>query len=303
MVDTVVREATGTGGKYRKYIIRTVEGRAVASVLLAHIPQRIGSTTPVRLVDDDKIGEIQHVDLFKLRGCTKFRSHHVHRQVAKIHYLAVPLADPRSFKDHEIKCRRTEDLQKVRNRPGSCEMCTAGSYRSHEHPGPARCVQAYAISQKGAAGAPPGRVNCQQSNRAIGKPVQETSYQFVLKRGLPGTTGTCDTQNWWWRDPDLASKALPQDIQASVPLAGQVLYHCQHAGDLDRVPVRQGFRKPTDIRIVRLTAPRQEVTNHARRTHATAVLDRVHARHTGHMQQFGLLISDGAATAAEDLDS
>ena len=74
--------------------------------LLANISQCILGTALVKFVDGDNIREIQHVDFFELGCRTKFRCHHIQRNIAVIHDFCVALTDATRLENDQIKFGR-----------------------------------------------------------------------------------------------------------------------------------------------------------------------------------------------------
>ena len=75
----LVVEPGGDSGEDRHLVGRGGKGLVVALILFAHVAQGIFGSAAVEFVDGHEVGEIEHVDLFQLRGRAKFRGHHIKR--------------------------------------------------------------------------------------------------------------------------------------------------------------------------------------------------------------------------------
>ena len=91
---------------------------AIALILLAHVAQRIRSALAVELVDRDKVGEVEHVDLFELARRAELGRHHVERDVDQWHDRGVPLADAGGLDGDQIEAGDFAGRDGVRQRLG-----------------------------------------------------------------------------------------------------------------------------------------------------------------------------------------
>ena len=73
----IIIKARRDGTEYGHLVRGQIKALAISLHLFAHITQRILTALTLKLVDRHDIGKVQHIDLFKLRGCTKFRRHHI----------------------------------------------------------------------------------------------------------------------------------------------------------------------------------------------------------------------------------
>ncbi len=86
--------------------IRRIECEVVPLPLLADVAQGILGTPLVELVEDDEVGEIEHVDFFELARGTVIARHDVDRKIHEIDDLTVALPNARRLDEHEIEADR-----------------------------------------------------------------------------------------------------------------------------------------------------------------------------------------------------
>ena len=103
LVGAGVVELRGDGPHHGKVVVLSVPQIVVALELLPHVAQGVLGAALVKLVDGHHIGEVEHVDLLELRGSSKFRRHHVQRDVAVVHDLGVALADATGLKNNQVE--------------------------------------------------------------------------------------------------------------------------------------------------------------------------------------------------------
>ena len=70
-----------------------MEAIMIPLILFSHIPQCILGSPFVEFIDCDQVGEVEHVDLFKLAGRTELRSHHIECQVTVVYDFGIGLSD------------------------------------------------------------------------------------------------------------------------------------------------------------------------------------------------------------------
>ena len=75
--DTWIVEVGCHCPKHRQRFGIGAKNLAISLHLLADITQCILGALAVIFIDRNQVRIIQHVDLFQLAGCTKFRRHHV----------------------------------------------------------------------------------------------------------------------------------------------------------------------------------------------------------------------------------
>ena len=71
----------------------------IAFELLTNITDCIQGPPFVELVDCHQVSKVEHIDLFQLSCRSKFRSHHIHRNIRMLSYFCVGLPNSRSFND------------------------------------------------------------------------------------------------------------------------------------------------------------------------------------------------------------
>ncbi len=131
-VDPGVVELARDGREHRQRFRRRAELLAVARHLLAHVAQRVLGAALLELVQDDEVGEVQHVDLLELAGGAVVGGHDVQREVDEIHDLGVALPDARGLDHDQIEARRFHELDGVREHGGGREVLPARRQRAHE---------------------------------------------------------------------------------------------------------------------------------------------------------------------------
>ena len=62
---------------HREFIISNIEQISVATDLFSNRSKGIFTSTLLVFVENDQISNIEHFDLFELRVCTEFCSHHI----------------------------------------------------------------------------------------------------------------------------------------------------------------------------------------------------------------------------------
>ena len=107
------------------------EKLAIALVLLANVAQRILRSAPVELVDRHKIGKIEHVDFFELRGGAEFGRHHVQRAVGQRDDRRVALTDARGLDNDQIEACHLASRDRIGQRLGDLGSSLARRHRSH----------------------------------------------------------------------------------------------------------------------------------------------------------------------------
>ena len=112
-------------------MVGPLEFRVVPPPLLAHVPKRVGGAPAIELVQDDRVGEIQHVDLLELRGSTVLGCHHVDRHVGEIHDLRVALTDSGGLDQDQVEASGLEHRHRIPNRLGEGEVGLARGQRAH----------------------------------------------------------------------------------------------------------------------------------------------------------------------------
>ncbi len=94
-------------------LIGALERDVVALPLLAHVAQRILGAALVELVDDDDLGEVEHVDLLELARGAELARHHVDGHVDQVDDLRVALADAGGLDHHEVEAGGAQERDRV----------------------------------------------------------------------------------------------------------------------------------------------------------------------------------------------
>ncbi len=224
----VVVEAGGHGAKHRHLVGGGGPGLLVALHLLGHIAQRIRGTLAVKLVDGDKLGKVQHVDLFQLAGRAKLGRHHVHGHINVRHDGRIALADAGGFHDHQVEPRHFAGGNYLGQRGGNFAAEIAGGQAAHENAlpvcradtaGPPQgvssplggqrrrvsgkrggspytgCVHADAVAQQGTTALAAAGVDADDGHAQLVVLVQpQAADQFVRQAGLACAAGAGDAQ-------------------------------------------------------------------------------------------------------------
>ena len=159
---------TGDGREDRDLRIGTIEFAVVPPPLLAHVPQRVGGPPAIGLVQDDRVGQIQHVDLLELGGSAVLGRHHVDRCIGQVHDLRVALSDPGGLDQDQVEVRGLEHRHGVSNRLGQGQVGLAGGERAHVDARPVDRVHADPVCQQGASRAPAGGIDQQEPTERSG---------------------------------------------------------------------------------------------------------------------------------------
>src|SRR5699024_4046948 len=78
-IRTDIIKLTCNRSKNRKLLLVIMEEQVTAFLLLAYLAKCILRATLFKLIDDDEISKINHVNFFKLCRCTILCGHDVHR--------------------------------------------------------------------------------------------------------------------------------------------------------------------------------------------------------------------------------
>jgi hypothetical protein len=158
--------------------------------LLANVAQRVCRPTPITFVQHDEIGEINHVDLFELRGRTVFRRHHVQRAIDLIDDLGVALANARSLEKNEVKAGGAKDQKSVSDGCGEGKVGATRRHRAHENRLAADGIHSDPIAEERAAAAPPRRIDQQERNSEVGGIASQASDEFIDDARFARAAGT-----------------------------------------------------------------------------------------------------------------
>ena len=186
----VVIEVRGHGAKHRHLLGGCGPSLFIALHLLGHIAQRVGGTLAVKLVDGDKLGEVEHVDFFQLAGCAKLGRHHIQGHIHMRHDGRVALANAGGFDHDQVKARTLGGGNHVGQSGADFAAKFARGQAAHEHalarlagvtqaPG---CdgVHADAVAEQGTTAFAPRRVNGDDSDaQAVGLIQADAPNQLV----------------------------------------------------------------------------------------------------------------------------
>ena len=152
--DAVVVEPGGDGAEHRELFRVDVEALPVASHLAAHVAQRVLGASPLELVDDDDLGEVEHVDLLELARGAELGRHHVDRHVDVVDDPGVALPDAGRLHDHEVVPRRPARREDVVEGLGQLAR-PAGGQRAEQHLRRVDGVHADPVAEQRTTAAPP----------------------------------------------------------------------------------------------------------------------------------------------------
>ena len=184
-----VVEVRGDRRVHREVLIGDLERLVISLVLLAHLTQGIFGSPAVGLVDDDQIGEVEHVDLLQLAGRSVLGSHHVHGDVGVVDDLGVGLPDARRLQDDQIEPSSLDQIDGRRDVRGEGQVGLPGGKRPHERPFVADRVHSDPVAEKGTSGSAPRRVDRNDRHRAIGEIGKEAQNHLVDERALARSPG------------------------------------------------------------------------------------------------------------------
>ena len=74
-----------------------------ALILLSNLASSILRAFSFKLINHNQISKINHINFFKLGRCAKFTCHHIHRNIANLCNLSIPLPDSTRFNNDKIK--------------------------------------------------------------------------------------------------------------------------------------------------------------------------------------------------------
>jgi hypothetical protein len=165
-------------------MVGALELPVVPPPLLAHIPKRVGGAPAIELVQDDHVGQVQHVDLLELRGRTVLGRHHVDRCAREIDDLRIALPDPGGLDEDEVEVGGLEHRHGIPHRLGEGQVGLPRGQRAHVDARSVDRVHADPVRQQGASRAAPGGIDQQEPHRAIGMIDAEAPNDLVQDAGL-----------------------------------------------------------------------------------------------------------------------
>jgi hypothetical protein len=161
----VVVERRRRRAEHRHVLRPLAERLAVADQLAGDLTHRVLGAASLELVDGDRVGEVEHVDLLELRGGAVLRRHDVEAGVDERHHRGVALTDARRLDDDQVEARRIGNGDDVAQVVGQL-VGAAGGEAAEEHAVAVEAgalqveaVHADPVAEQRAAAAAPGRVD------------------------------------------------------------------------------------------------------------------------------------------------
>ena len=179
----------------RHGIIGEVELRVIAAPLLAHISQRVLSSSPVVLIQHHEVCKIDHVDFFELTGRAVVGRHHVDRQIHEIDDFRIRLTDTGGLDNDKVVALSFEEGDRVLQHCARRGMLTSGRQRAHVEAIRAQRVHADTIAEQRAAAATSCRVDGDDRDAHGREGGQEAQHHLIDHRRLTSTTGAGDTND------------------------------------------------------------------------------------------------------------
>ena len=293
--DAVIVEPGGDGAEHRQLFRVDVEALPVASHLAAHVAQRVLGSSPFELVDDDDLGEVEHVDLLELARGPELGRHHVDRHVDVVDDPGIALPDAGRLHDHEVVPRRSASREDVIEGLGQLAR-PAGGQRAEQHLRRVDGVHADPVTEQRTAAAPPRRIDGDHGDPELVLLVEaEPPQQLVGERRLARPTGARDAQH---RDRPAARRRAELVQQRRVEPAQ--LEGGDGAGERALVTgeelVHRGQRHGDRVHVARL----DDRVDHRGQAHALSVLRREDPGDAVLLQLRDLARDDHAAAPAED---
>ena len=104
--DPIVIEFGRDGAKNGHIQRLPIKCFAVALYLFANIPHGIFPAAFFKFVDHHQVGEVKHINFFKLGGGTELTGHHINGDVDQIGNARIPLPDAGGLGNNQIKTGR-----------------------------------------------------------------------------------------------------------------------------------------------------------------------------------------------------
>ena len=167
----------------------TLEARAVAPPLLAHVAQRVLRAAAVGLVQHDEVGEVEHVDLLELRRRAVLGRHHVDREVdagrrSRSRSGRCPPSRPGAGRSRRPGARAARRPTRARER----EVRAARRERAHEDPrrrGSRSCGCGRRAARRPCAGASGRRAGARSRRSGWSSRKRRTSSSTTLDLPAP----------------------------------------------------------------------------------------------------------------------
>ena len=294
--DAGVAEAARDRGVDRHVRVLEVEGDPVPAPLLSYVPERVLAATAVELVQDHEGGEVEHVDLLELAGGAVLGRHHVDRDVDEVDDLGVALPDPGRLHDDEPEPLRAEERDGRAEGGARGHVLAACREGAHEHAFVAQAVDADAVAEERAAGAPARRVDRDEGDRQPGEPLEQAGDDLVGDGALARPAGARDAD-----ERHHGAGLVPGGLRLLERLAGKgtVLDRRQHPGDREIVV---GARLGHGGGHAGPGGARDEIVDHALEPEREPVVRVVDALDAVRLELLDLGRRDRAAAAAEHAD-
>ena len=291
-------ELRGHRAEHRHRLGGLIKSGAVALHLLGDLAVGIRRSAPVKLVDRDKIGEIQHVNFFQLARCAVFGGHDIQRQIHQFGHARITLPDPRRLDQHQIKTAELASGEHRRQAIRQPALAASGGNGAHEDVGMIYRVHTDAVAKQRAAASASGRINRQQRDaHALRLTEPKSADQFIRERRLTRPAGTGDAE---YRYVFQRCGGLMQ-LGMEVPL-GADLQPTEQPGEREMVPLPRMFQQLLGRQSRRHLAARQHVFNHAVKAEFHAHLRGIHAAHAVVFKRARLLGHNHATAAGEHAD-
>ncbi len=102
-IGAVVVEAVRNNSKNREAFWWVVKFPVASSVLFTNRIECVFRSRFIKLVDDDAVSKINHVDLLELSRGTILRGHDIDTEISKIGDFGVALSNPCCFNKDQVK--------------------------------------------------------------------------------------------------------------------------------------------------------------------------------------------------------
>ena len=290
--DAVVAEA-GCGSAEDGHVLPgRGEVAAIAQELACHVAVGVLGALPLKLVDRDDVGEVQHVDLLQLAGRPVLRRHDVEGDVHVLADRAVALPHARGLDDDEVVSRRGACTDHVvepgrdRGAPRRHRMEEDAVVRGGVHPD--------AVAEERSAGAGARGVDGEDRDAGL-VPAAQAPHDLVGEARLARAAGAGDAE-----DGDLSSVGRSAQFAEHRRVKGVVLDPAQRGAERALVPGEHVGGHGRGCSRAR-GALREHVVDHPDQAQALAVLGGVDA-HAARSQGVDLCGDDDPAAAAEDAD-
>ena len=168
----------------------------VSGPLPADLAEGVVGASAVELVDGHHIGQLQHVDLLELGGCTVLRCHHVERDVGDLDHGGITLADAGGLHDDQVESGRSARRHDQGESGRQLGRGAPGGHGPEEDAGSVDGVHPDPVPEQGASAPAPGGVHGQHGDGELVLLIEpETSDQLVGQGRLTRATGAGDAQN------------------------------------------------------------------------------------------------------------